>query len=74
MEICRSIAPSQYTISWYRPLADLPRPWLVVEDSEHAEKTCAEALAFFDAHLQSGDYIVIEDGVVADLPSDIYGR
>jgi hypothetical protein len=20
MEICRSIAPSQYTISWYRPL------------------------------------------------------
>lgn len=23
MEICRSIAPSQYTISWYRPLGQL---------------------------------------------------
>jgi len=31
MEICRSIAPSQYTISWYRPLEDntdkLPSDW-----------------------------------------------
>jgi cephalosporin hydroxylase len=55
-------------------LADLPRPWLVVEDSEHTEETCAAALAFFDGHLKSGDYIVIEDGHVADLPPDIYGH
>jgi cephalosporin hydroxylase len=55
-------------------LAKLSRPWLVIEDSAHTEETCAAALAFFDTHLQSGDYIVIEDGHVADLPPDVYGR
>jgi cephalosporin hydroxylase len=55
-------------------LAALPHPWLVVEDSAHTEETCTAALNFFEAHLQSGDYIVIEDGVVADLPSEVYGR
>jgi cephalosporin hydroxylase len=55
-------------------LAGLARPWLVVEDSAHTEETCTAALVFFDAHLQSGDYIVIEDGVVADLPPELHGR
>jgi cephalosporin hydroxylase len=31
-------------------------------------------LRFFHPHLKSGDYIVIEDGVVGALPSEEYRR
>lgn len=55
-------------------LERLPRPWLVVEDSAHFYETCLEALRFFDRHLMSGEYMVIEDGVVAALPQAVYGR
>jgi cephalosporin hydroxylase len=44
-----------------------PRPWLVVEDSVHTSAACRAALQFFAKHLQTGEFIVIEDGVVADL-------
>lgn len=53
-------------------LRGLPRPWLVVEDSEHTfEATCA-VLEFFDAELLPGDWIVIEDGVVEFLDEELY--
>lgn len=55
-------------------LEKLPRPWLVVEDSAHFYETCLAALRFFDRHLASGEYIVVEDGVVAALPQDRYGH
>ncbi|RZJ89879.1 MAG: cephalosporin hydroxylase, partial [Brevundimonas sp.] len=43
----------------------LPKPWLIVEDSSHLHDDSLAVLDFFDPHLASGDYIVIEDGVVA---------
>ncbi|OGR01922.1 MAG: hypothetical protein A2511_02340 [Deltaproteobacteria bacterium RIFOXYD12_FULL_50_9] len=55
-------------------LKELPRPWLVVEDSAHYYHTCLAALTFFDACLEKGDYLVVEDGIVAELPQNIYGR
>jgi cephalosporin hydroxylase len=53
-------------------LAALPRPWLVTEDSAHTFSVCLAALEFFDKHLKPGDYIVIEDGIVNDLPGETY--
>lgn len=44
-----------------------PRPWLVIEDSSHYYEETFATLNFFHEHLQSGDYIVVEDGVVAHL-------
>lgn len=48
-------------------LATLARPWLVIEDADHAEKTTTAVLEFFDPLLQSGEYIVVEDGIISDL-------
>lgn len=53
-------------------LATLARPWLVVEDSAHLFKTSLAVLQFFDPRLQPGEYIVVEDGILADLPQPIY--
>jgi cephalosporin hydroxylase len=53
-------------------LDHLPRPWLVVEDSAHVYETTHAVLEFFHPHLQAGDYIVVEDGVVKFLPDPYY--
>jgi cephalosporin hydroxylase len=53
-------------------LAALPRPFLVVEDSAHLYETSLAVLEFFDPHLHTGDYIIIEDGVIAFLPDPVY--
>lgn len=53
-------------------LATAPRPWLVVEDSSHFYRHSRSVLEFFHPLLQSGDYIVVEDGVVAHLPGHHY--
>lgn len=53
-------------------LARSPRPWLVVEDSSHRYPEVAAVLAFFHDHLHSGDYIVVEDGVVSQLTDPRY--
>ena len=55
-------------------LESLPRPLLVVEDSAHYYETSIAVLEFFHPHLRSGEYIVIEDGVVSQLPEEEYGR
>src|SRR5205823_2568041 len=55
-------------------LAPLQHPWLVVEDSAHLFEVTLAVLEFFDAHLDRDDYIVVEDGVVAFLPGEIYRR
>lgn len=41
----------------------LGHPLLVIEDSAHDEATCSAVLSYFDPLLQTGDYIVVEDGV-----------
>jgi cephalosporin hydroxylase len=53
-------------------LSELPRPFLVIEDSAHFYETTFAVLEFFDRYLQSGDYLVVEDGIVADLPGEQY--
>lgn len=53
-------------------LASLPRPWLVSEDSAHTMESSLAVLRFFDQHLRAGEYIVVEDGVLSDLPEPVY--
>lgn len=53
-------------------LARCPRPWLVVEDSSHLYPEVAAVLAFFHDRLRSGDYMVVEDGVVSQLTAARY--
>ncbi|MEZ5785858.1 MAG: CmcI family methyltransferase [Xanthobacteraceae bacterium] len=48
-------------------LAGLQRPLIVIEDSTHTSETTGAVLEFFAPVLRSGEYIVIEDGVVSDL-------
>jgi len=43
------------------------RPLIVVEDSSHLAGTTAAVLEFFDPWLRSGEYIVIEDGILSDM-------
>jgi cephalosporin hydroxylase len=39
----------------------------VIEDSAHRYETCLETLRFLARHLERGEYLVIEDGVLDDL-------
>lgn len=55
---------------WTSALADmedLPRPWLVIEDSAHTPPVSYNVLDFFADRMLPGDVIVIEDGVLTDL-------
>jgi cephalosporin hydroxylase len=51
-------------------LKAMPHPWLVIEDADHHYDTSIAALRFFDPWLESGDYIVIEDGILSDMRVD----
>jgi cephalosporin hydroxylase len=51
-------------------LAGLDRPFVVIEDSTHSAETTRAVLEFFAPVLRSGEYIVIEEGVVSDLGTD----
>jgi cephalosporin hydroxylase len=53
-------------------LSRLAHPWLVIEDSAHLYEPCLAVLRFFHSYLQSGDYFVMEDGVVSRLPDQRY--
>jgi len=48
-------------------LQGLARPWLVIEDADHAYETSSAVLNFFHGWLQPEDYIIIEDGIISDL-------
>ena len=48
-------------------LEDLPKPWLVIEDSAHTPAVSANVLDFFHPRLTSGDVVVIEDGILTEL-------
>ncbi len=48
-------------------LFDLPRPWILSEDSAHTYEACMGVLAFGEAHLRSGEYLIMEDSVLAEL-------
>lgn len=53
-------------------LQQLSRPFLVIEDSSHYYQHTIACLNFFHPFLRSGDYIVVEDGVVAQMPESQY--
>ncbi|WP_296603981.1 CmcI family methyltransferase [Nocardioides sp.] len=55
-------------------LARCPRPFLVVEDSSHQYRETTAVLNYFHDHLRTGDYIVVEDGVVSRLSGEQYRR
>jgi cephalosporin hydroxylase len=48
-------------------MSALPRPLMVVEDSDHHPATTLAVLRFFDSWLRAGEHIIIEDGIVNDL-------
>ena len=55
-------------------LADLPHPWLAIDDSAHTFSACSAALAFFAGAMLSGDMLVVEDGVIDDMGlTETYG-
>lgn len=56
------------------PWQRCPHPWLVVEDSAHTADVTAAALRYFDPLLVAGDFLVVEDGVVRDLPEAVCRR
>ncbi|WP_368186017.1 CmcI family methyltransferase [Aestuariibius sp. HNIBRBA575] len=47
-------------------LDTLPRPWLVIEDSAHTFRVSHAVMAYFAKRMQSGEYLLIEDGVIED--------
>ena len=48
-------------------LFDLPRPWLLSEDSAHTFAACMQVLEFGARHMREGEYLVLEDGVLTEL-------
>lgn len=50
-----------------RLMQAVARPLMVVEDSSHLAGTTAAVLDFFDPWLRSGEYIVVEDGILSDM-------
>jgi cephalosporin hydroxylase len=47
--------------------AALPRPLLVIDDSDHQFKTCLAILRFFDHWMEPGEFMAIEDGILSDM-------
>jgi len=45
----------------------LPRPLLVIEDSSHQKTTSLAVLDYLAPLMKSGEYIVVEDGIVTSL-------
>ena len=48
-------------------LADCPRPLLVIEDGPHTYEGCIAAMDFFHPYMRPGEFLVVEDGILADL-------
>ncbi len=48
-------------------LTRLPRPLLIIESTGHSYATSSKVLEFFHSYLCSGEYIIIERGIMDDL-------
>lgn len=51
-------------------LASCPRPWLVIEDASHQYAHTRAVLQFFEAMMQAGEYLVVEDANVTHMGDD----
>ncbi len=54
--------------------AQLPRPWLVLNDASHSRGRVRACMEFFDKRTQAGDYMVIEDGFLTEVGIDGLGE
>jgi cephalosporin hydroxylase len=52
--------------------SDLQGPLLIIDDASHESSTCIRIADFIHPLLQSGDYFVVEDGVISDLYPEAY--
>ncbi len=53
-------------------ISSAAHPWLVIDDSAHTYASTSAILEYFHSFLQPADYLVVEDGVVADLRGPEY--
>lgn len=53
-------------------LTAAPHPWLVIEDSAHTFDATLAVMHYVHPLLRSGDHLVVQDGVLADLPGMQY--
>jgi cephalosporin hydroxylase len=51
-------------------IAQQPRPLLVIDDGPHTYAAVRDILMYFSPHMRSGEYIVVEDGIVTALAED----
>jgi len=58
-----------HEIDW---ASDLKPPLLVIDDASHEASTCIRIADFIHPLLRSGDYFVIEDGIISDLYPESY--
>lgn len=47
-----------------------PRPLMVIDDGPHTYAAVRSILAYFAPHMRSGEYLVVEDGIVTALGED----
>jgi len=52
--------------------SDLDPPLLVIDDASHEAGTCIRIADFIHPLLRSGDYFVVEDGIISDLYPEAY--
>ena len=45
-------------------MGSIKRPLVVIEDADHFYETSLAVLKFFDPWMRSGEYLLIEDGIV----------
>jgi cephalosporin hydroxylase len=46
---------------------EMPHPWIVIDDASHNYDLCLALLEAVTPRLESGDYYLLEDGVVTEL-------
>ncbi|MEM1183439.1 MAG: CmcI family methyltransferase [Planctomycetota bacterium] len=44
-----------------------PKPWIVIDDADHAYRTSQAIAEWCEPRLVPGDYLVVEDGIISDL-------
>jgi len=52
-------------------IGSLARPWLVIEDAGHHYGPTLDTLKFFAPLMESGEYIIIEDGNMTEMGTDV---
>jgi cephalosporin hydroxylase len=62
-------ADAEKLVDFFPPdeIERLPRPLLVIEDASHQKITSLAVLTYLSPQMKSGEYIVVEDGIVTNL-------